>query len=245
VSEGLLRADWPVPASVHGVSTLRDGAGVSLAPFDRFNLGTNSGDAPEAVTANRAALRKLANLPSEPRWLQQVHGTRVVRFAAGAAPSLETADAVVTSDAGVVLAILTADCMPVLFCAGDELGAAHAGWRGLAAGVLEATVAAMRVPPKSIVAWLGPCAGTKHYEVGEEVRSAFVDRDARASDAFAATRPAHWLVDLPKLARLRLAEVGVTRVSGGSQCTIADRAKFYSYRRDGRTGRHATLLWRD
>ena len=246
MSDGLLRPDWAAPANVRACATLRDAqAGTSLPPFDRFNLGTNAGDDPDAVAANRVALHALADLPAEPRWLRQVHGTRVVRFAAGDAALLETADAAVTSDAGVVLAILTADCLPVLFCGGDELGAAHAGWRGLAAGVLEATVAAMRVPPEKIVAWLGPCAGPGHYEIGEEVRCAFVDSDARAASAFTATRPAHWRADLPALARLRLADLGIARVSGGSRCTISECAKFYSYRRDGRTGRMAALVWRE
>jgi YfiH family protein len=252
---GLLAPDWPAPPGVRACSTLRDAAaGVSAAPFDRFNLGTNAGDAPAAVAANREALRTLAGLPAEPRWLQQVHGTRVVRFhaAARAAPGgpaeslgpLEIADAAVTSDAGVVLAILTADCLPVLFCSADgrTVAAAHAGWRGLAGGVLEATVAAMDAD--HVMAWLGPAAGPARYEVGEEVRAAFVDRDARAAAAFVATRPGHWLVDLPALARRRLAGVGVTRVGGGTECTMADPARFYSYRRDGKTGRMATLVWR-
>lgn len=237
--------EWPAPANVHACQTLRDAsAGVSKPPFDRFNQGTHAGDAPEAVASNRVALRALAGLPAEPRWLQQVHGTRVVRFQHDQDACVETADAAVTSDAGVVLAILTADCLPVLMCSADgqHLGAAHAGWRSLAGGVLEATVAAMQA--QDVMAWLGPAAGPGHYDIGEDVRAAFVDRDRRAASAFFATRPGHWLVDLPALARQRLEEVGVTRVSGGTHCTIADGAKFYSYRRDGRTGRMATLIWR-
>ena len=242
---GLLRAEWPAPAGVHACSTLRHaGVGVSEPPFDRFNFGANSGDAAEAVAANRAALRTLARLPAEPRWLQQVHGTRVVRFHAGDPSSTPVADAAVTSDAGVVLAILTADCLPVLFCSddGEHLGASHAGWRGLSGGVLEATVAAMKAD--RVMAWIGPAAGAARYEIGEEVRAAFVDRDARASHAFVATRPGHWRVDLPALARQRLAAIGVTQVSGGTECTIADQTRYYSYRRDGKTGRLATLVWR-
>jgi len=143
-----------------------------------------------------------------------------------------------------VLAILTADCLPVLFCSDDcrTIGAAHAGWRGLARGVLESTVMAMRVPPERILAWLGPAAGPQAYEVGDEVRAAFVDKDSRAASAFAATRPGHALCDLYALARLRLAAIGVTRVSGGGLCTISDPQRFFSHRRDGRTGRMASLI---
>lgn len=248
MSEGLLRPEWPAPPGVHACTTLRDaGAGISRAPFDRFNLGTNADDDPAAVAANRAQLHALAQLPAEPHWLQQVHGTRVVRFEAGRLGPIEEADAAVTSDAAVVLAVLTADCLPVVFCSDDgrELGVAHAGWRGLADGVLEATVARMRVPASQLLAWLGPCAGSANYEIGEDVRAAFVERDARAAAAFAATRAGHWLADLPALARQRLAQAGVTRVGGGMHCTIADRSRFFSYRRDGRTGRMATLVWRD
>ena len=248
MSEGLLRPDWSVPANVHACVALRDArVGVSLPPFDRFNFGLNSGDDAQAVTANRAALRTLAGLPAAPRWLAQVHGTRVVRFDARDDDTLHEADAAVTSEPGVVLAILTADCLPVLFCSDDgrELGAAHAGWGGLSKGVLEATVAAMHAAPRDLVAWIGPAAGPANYEIGEEVRAAFVDRDARAAAAFVPTRPGHWKVDLFALARQRLANAGVTRVGGGTECTIADRARFYSYRRDGRTGRMATLIWRE
>ena len=246
MSDGLLRPQWPAPAQVRACTTLRAAsAGVSPPPFDRLNLGSNSGDDPANVARNRAALRTLASLPSEPRWLKQVHGTRVLRFAAADAPAADApeADAAVTSDAGIVLAILTADCLPVLFASrgGDELGAAHAGWRGLAAGVLEATVAAMRAPPQDVVAWLGPAAGPASYEIGEEVRAAFAAFD----EAFVATRPGHWRIDLYAVARRKLAAVGVMQVHGGGFDTIADAARFYSYRRDARTGRMATLLWRD
>ena len=240
----MLRPDWSAPASVAACVTLRSASvGVSAPPFDRFNLGTNAGDEPANVARNRTQLRTLARLPSEPRWLKQVHGTRVLRFAAADAPAADApeADASVTSDAGVVLAILTADCLPVVFAASDgsEVGAAHAGWRGLAAGVLESTVAAMRAPPDALVAWLGPAAGPDSYEVGDEVRAAFPGHEA----SFSATRPGHWRVDLYAIARARLAAVGVTRVGGGGFDTIADRERFFSYRRDGRTGRMATLVW--
>ncbi|MGN7724259.1 peptidoglycan editing factor PgeF [Luteimonas sp. 22616] len=246
---------------MHAFTTLRCGAGSSQAPFDSFNLGNAraaDGDDPGVVARNRAELVERAGLPSAPRWLRQVHGTRVVRFDGSAtiphprpSPSLEgegaepDADAAVTSMPGVVLAILTADCLPVVFAArdGSEVGAAHAGWRGMAAGVLEATVAAMRAAPADLVAWLGPAAGPDAYEIGEEVFDAFVARDPRAQVAFAATRPGHWRVDLYTLAQQRLADAGVAAVHGGGLCTISDPQRFFSHRRDGRSGRIATLAW--
>lgn len=264
-----LPADWPAPGRVRGFTTLRYGAGESLAPFDRFNLGNRvaaDGDDPAAVDANRAALIGVARLPSTPVWLRQVHGTAVFRAGAdrdgpitwtGSAsdegrdqlellPEPE-ADAAVTSVPGTVLAILAADCLPVLFCADDasEVGAAHAGWRGLAGGVLEATVAAMATSPERLIAWLGPAAGPQHYEVGAEVRDAFVSDDSGAENAFIATRPDHWNVDLYALARRRLMQAGLAaeRICGGGLCTISEPARFYSHRRDRRTGRMASLVW--
>ena len=155
------------------------------------------------------------------------------------------ADACVTATPGTVLAILTADCLPVLFCSrdGDEVAAAHAGWRGLAGGVLEATVQAMHTAPGELLAWLGPAAGPEKYEIGAEVREAFLAHDPNADSAFVATRESHWRVDLYRLARQRLAAVGVTRVHGGGLCTISDPSRFYSHRRDARTGRMASLIW--
>lgn len=247
-----LHAAWPAPAGVHALTTLRHGAGVSPAPWDSLNLGGHrsaSGDDPANVLRNRAALVDLFGLPSPPRWLRQVHGTAVARFALhDADPSFEPeADAAVTTDAGVVLAVLTADCLPVVFAARDTgaLGAAHAGWKGLAGGVLEATVAAMAGDPACIVAWLGPAAGSAAYEIGTEVRDAFLGRDPGCDGAFVATRPGHWRVDLYAIARRRLASVGVTDVHGGDRCTISDPGAFFSHRRDQVTGRIATLAWRD
>lgn len=238
----ILRADWPAPRRVHAFTTLRHGAGVSRAPFDHFNLGARAGDEPDAVARNRAELSERFALPSRPRWLQQVHGSDVA-----IEPGLDEpeADAAVTRVPGTVLAILTADCLPVVFATddGSQVGAAHAGWRGLCAGVLEATVVAMQASPERIVAWLGPAAGPRAYEIGEEVFDAFVARDRRAGSAFAATRPGHWRVDLYALARQRLADAGVSRVSGGGLCTISDPQRFFSHRRDQRGGRMATLAW--
>ncbi|MBW8368377.1 MAG: peptidoglycan editing factor PgeF [Arenimonas sp.] len=239
-------ADWPAPPGVHGLTTLRGGAGVSQPPFDRLNLGLRCGDAPADALANRALLSQWLALPSPPHWLQQVHGTGVLRFdGAPASDDEPVADAAVTSTPGVVLAVLTADCLPVLLAArgGGEIAAAHAGWRGLAAGMLEATVAAMHTPAAGLVAWLGPAAGPAAYEIGEEVRDAFVQRDAGATSAFFHTRPGHWRMDLYALARRRLAACGVTAVHGGGRCTLAEPASFFSHRRDGRSGRMATLAW--
>jgi polyphenol oxidase len=246
-----LVADWPAPATVHAFTTLRHGAGASRPPFDTFNLGNHraaDGDDPGVVARNRAELAEQFGLPSQPRWLRQVHGTAVARF--GRDDDVDRrepeADAAVTAVPGVVLAILTADCLPVVFAArdGSEVAAAHAGWRGLAAGVLEQTVQAMRTAPGELLAWLGPAAGPEAYEVGAEVRAAFVDGGGEeAAAAFAATRPGHWHVDLYALARSRLARSGVTRVHGGGACTISDPQRFHSHRRDGRSGRMATVAW--
>lgn len=247
----VLQADWPAPPGVRALTTRRYGAGFSVAPFGQLNLGNCTaadGDDPVTVARNRALLQTGLALPSAPQWLRQVHGTAVVRVedapVAGAAEPV--ADASVTSQAGVVLAILTADCLPVVFAAedGSEIGAAHAGWRGLADGMLEATVAAMYTPPGRLRAWLGPAAGAMDYEIGEEVFAAFVAADPEAAAAFAGTRAGHWKVDLFALARRRLQAAGLRAgsVYGGGVSTIAD-ADFYSHRRDRRTGRMATLVW--
>jgi len=258
----LLRPDWPAPAGLGAFTTLRKGPGVgaSSPPYDAFNLGDRCGDDPAAVRQNRHALQWIGGLPAVPRWLQQVHGTAVVRFGPDdrgpgiAAPAASgndgvarppEADAAITDVPGVVLAILTADCLPVLLCAedGGEVAAAHAGWRGLAAGVLAQTVARMRTPAPHLLAWLGPAIGPASYEVGEEVRQAFVQGDDEAADAFRPTRPGHFLCDLPALARQRLGQAGVSRVFGGNRCTLAEPAQFFSHRRDGRSGRMASLIW--
>ena len=237
-----LHADWPAPPGVHALTSLRHGLGVSAAPFDHFNLGSRCGDDADAVIENRRQLQAALHLPSPPRWLRQVHGVAVAVEPGFDEPE---ADAAVTATPGRVLAILTADCLPVVLAsrAGDDIGAAHAGWRGLCAGVLEATVGAMRTPAQQLMAWLGPAAGPQAYEIGEDVFAAFVQRDPAAAAAFAATRPGHWKVDLYALARQRLQAVGVTAVFGGEQCTISDPARFFSHRRDQRGGRIATLVW--
>jgi YfiH family protein len=247
-----LASHWPAPTRVQAFTTVRHGLGVSRAPFDDFNLGLRSGDDPQAVLRNRELLNEHARLPAPPHWLRQVHGTKVQRFdgasqAVSSAEQEPEADASVTSTPGTVLAILTADCMPVLFCAkdGSEVGAAHAGWRGLVGGVLEQTIAAMAKSPNELIAWLGPAAGPQQYEIGVEVYDAFVSKDWRAGAAFVSTRPNHWRVDLYALARLRLEAAGIatTDIHGGDLCTISDPQRFYSHRRDQRTGRMASLVW--
>lgn len=252
-----LAAGWPALPGVHALVTLRHGAGQSQPPFDDFNLGNRTsaeGDDPVTVERNRAELAQRLALPSSPQWLRQVHGTGVQRFdaplaAPRAAADEPVADAAVTAVPGTVLAILTADCLPVVLAArdGSDIGAAHAGWRGLADGVLEATVAAMHAPAEQLQAWLGPAAGPQAYEIGEEVHAAFVDHSPVAESAFTATRPGHWRVDLYVLARQRLVAAGVLpeHVHGGGLCTISDPARFFSHRRDRRSGRMATLVWRD
>lgn len=247
VRASVLHADWPAPAGMHALTTLRGPAGGSQPPFDRLDLGLRNGDDAGVVQGNRALLQHGLTLPSAPCWLRQVHGTRVV---VDPEPGVEIeADAAVARVPGKVLAILTADCLPVVLATTDGavIAAAHAGWRGLAAGVLEATVIAMDASPGTLLAWLGPAAAPDAYEVGAEVHDAFVARDAEASAAFVATRPGHWRADLYRLARQRLVAAGLMpqAIHGGGLCTISDAGRFYSHRRDQRTGRMATLAWRE
>ena len=240
--------EWPAPAGIRAVFTLRTG-GVSRTPFDTFNIGARVGDDPDAVARNRAGLRASLELPVEPAWLEQVHGNQVVDLDGQAAlepQSPRRGDAAVSRSPGRVCAIQVADCMPVLFAArdGSAVGAAHAGWRGLAGGVLEATVRAMNAPPAVLLAWMGPAIGQANFEVGEEVRAAFSDADPDAATAFVANDRGRWQCDLYALARRRLAALGVTSVHGGGWCTFSDAKRFFSYRRDGRCGRMSALIWR-
>ena len=238
-------ANWPAPAGVTGFTTMRAGAGVSRAPYDAWNFGLRSGDEPTAAEANRNMLHGAIGTGWAPRWLRQVHGIDVVRFREDAGADEPTADAAVTRVPGMPLAILTADCLPVLFAAedGSEIGAAHAGWPGLSAGVLESTLDALHTRPSRLLAWIGPGAGPERYEVGENVYAAFVGPDGETTRYFTPTRPGHWLADLPGIARHRLAKAGIQRVFGGTECTISHPARWYSYRRDGATGRMASLIW--
>jgi len=262
--------DWPAPANVHAFMTTRSG-GVSLTPFASFNPASHVDDDPAAVAENRRRLRQW--LPAEPLWLNQVHGVDVAGQPVGCgelanrieprdavrtsphptSPDVPTADAGVAFQPGKVRAVLTADCLPVLFCdtAGTVVAAAHAGWRGLAGGVLEATVAAMREPPERILVWLGAAIGPAAFEVGDEVREAFVSRHPLAGVAFRPSLPGtldeapkKWLADIYALARIRLAAIGVSQVYGGGLCTFSD-PRFFSYRREPRSGRMASVIWMD
>lgn len=241
---GVLRPEWRVPPAVRAAFTLRTG-GVSAAPFDSLNVGAHVGDTAAAVAENRRRVRACLDLPAEPAWLEQVHGTRVADLDVPGEGSRAPADAVITRRAGRVCAVQVADCMPVFLAARDAsaVAVAHAGWRGLAAGVLEATVAQLGAGAGKLVAWLGPAISVRHFEVGGEVRAAFLGRDPGAGAAFVANTRGRWQCDLVALAQRRLAALGVTEVSGGIWCTYADPARFFSFRRDGRCGRMAALIW--
>lgn len=232
--------DWPAPANVKALQTTRNG-GLSQPPYASFNLGTHVGDNPLLVNRNRMLLSPL--LPSEPVWLNQVHGVAVED--ADHAGCLPQADASVSTHSGSVCVVMTADCLPLLLCdeQGTVVGAAHAGWRGLCDGVLEKTVQAMNVPAPTLMAWLGPAIGPAAFEVGDEVRAAFVAQQPQAAAAFVAGAQGKWLADIFQLARLRLQALGVTRIYGGGVCTYSDAERFYSYRRDGVTGRMGTFIW--
>lgn len=234
-----LTPDWPAPASVRACVTTREG-GVSEAPFDSLNLGDHVDDRPEAVAENRRRLTE--HLSIQPVWLQQVHGITVVHADPGI---VATADASWTATPGIACAAMTADCLPALFCnrAGTRVAAAHAGWRGLAAGVLEATLDSLDVPADEVLVWLGPAIGPKAFEVGPEVREVFINQLPEAAEAFVPSNNAgKFMADIYLLARLRLAERGVTAVYGGGFCTVTD-PRFFSYRRASRTGRFASLVW--
>jgi YfiH family protein len=233
--------DWPAPPNVKALITTRAG-GISKGPFASLNLGLRTGDDPQAVAANRDRLNVL--LPHPPRWLRQVHGARVVE-----ADSLEgrpEADAGIARRPGTVCAVLVADCIPVLLAdrAGTTVAIAHAGWRGLAAGVIENTARRMAVDPRGLIAYLGPGIGPGAFEVGADVRDAFLARDARAAAAFTPHAAGKWLADLFLLARERLRRAGVGEIHGGALCTHSDARRFFSYRRERTTGRMAAMIWR-
>jgi polyphenol oxidase len=238
----LLTPEWPAPAQIQAVSTTRAG-GLSPAPYASLNVGLGSGDSHTNVLANRATLAQAAKLPAAPRWLSQVHGRDCVD-AANAADGAQ-ADASVAFARGQVCAIMTADCLPILLCdfSGTRIGAAHAGWRGLAQGVIEATVRRLDTQPDQLMAWLGPCISAAAYEVGSEVFDTFVSHHGADAAYFSATRPGHWHADLHGLARARLARLSVTAVFASPLCTAGDSQRFFSYRRDGVTGRMVSLIW--
>lgn len=238
-----IKPDWPLPPGVHAAVTLRDG-GVSLGSYASLNPASHVQDDPEHVSRNRQIIREQLQLPSEPVWLQQVHGIRVVKVDQIAA-SLPEADASFTDHADIVCAVLTADCLPLLFCGdgGKKIAAAHAGWRGLQAGIIEQTLKALACD--EVTVWLGPAIGPEQFEVGDEVRAAFLANSAQHATAFKANGAGKWLADIYQLARQQLAALSVDRVYGGDFCTVSDPQRFYSYRRDGAaTGRMASLIWR-
>jgi hypothetical protein len=233
--------DWPAPANVKALQTTRQG-GISAAPYDTFNLGSHVGDAAQAVARNRQLLAPF--MPSEPVWLEQVHGTAVAN--ADMADCHVFADACIARQRGSVCAVMTADCLPVLLCdeAGTVVGTAHAGWKGLAAGVIEATVKAMDIAPHRLMAWLGPAIGPEAFEVGEDVRAAFIAHQTEAAEAFIRYGvEGKYHADIYLLARQRLNTLGITRIFGGNLCTYHQQDKFFSYRRDGVTGRMGTFIW--
>lgn len=234
----ILLPNWPAPPAVRACATTRMG-GVSTGPYASLNLGDHVGDDPAAVAENRARLCRALVLPAEPLWLTQVHGIAVAEGQGGCA------DASVAFAAGTVCTVMTADCLPLLLCdrAGTRVAAVHAGWRGLLAGVIEAAVTRLDVPGEELLAWLGPAIGSDAFEVGEEVRVAFMTEDAGAAEAFRPSPAGRWLADIYALARRRLARCGVSAVYGGELCTYHDAERFYSYRRDGVTGRMASLIW--
>ncbi len=232
--------DWPAHPSVQAVSTTRVG-GISQPPWDNFNLGDHVGDDPLAVAANRQQLVQAAGMPDSPCWLQQVHGVQVVP----ASRQTCDADASITAQSGLVCAVMTADCLPLLLCdrQGQQVAAVHAGWRGLAAGIIESTLNGFDCQPRDILAWMGPAIGPTAFEVGPEVRQLFVEQNPQAVRAFRGSRGGRWLADIYQLARFRLSGKGVQQIFGGDYCTYLDAQRFFSYRRDGQTGRMASLIW--
>jgi YfiH family protein len=239
LAESFIKPDWPVPPNVQAIQTTRVG-GVSATPYGSLNLGDHVNDHPHHVAHNRQLLNDI--VPTEPVWLKQVHGVRVIDAALSSC--IEAADASFTTGMHVVCVTITADCLPVLLCdtAGTAVATVHAGWRGLCAGVIEQTVHAMPVANSELMAWLGPAIGPSAFEVGSEVREQFVAQDMQAEQAFKANGE-KWLGDLYHLAKLRLQSLGVMRVYGEVLCTYSNSEQFFSYRRDGDTGRMATMIW--
>ena len=238
----LLRPEWPAPPNIQACVTTREG-GVSSGAYASLNLAAHVADEVAAVQKNRALLKQALALPSEPVWLQQVHGAGVVD--AADAEASRQADGAYTRARNVVCSVMTADCLPVLMCnrQGTRVAAAHAGWRGLHAGVIEQTVAALQQSPADLLVWLGPAIGPDAFEVGDEVKRAFEQDLVQAEQAFRASRPGHWWADIYLLAQQRLQRLGIEAIYGGGLCTFKDAQQFYSYRRDGKTGRMASLIW--
>lgn len=242
----ILYPNWPTPKNVHACSTLRHG-GVSLTPYASFNLGMHVGDNPTAVAQNRTLLMQKAALPQEPVWLDQVHGTRVIHLDHHSSTQSTQADGSYTTQPGQVCIIMTADCLPILFCsqAGDEVAAAHAGWRGLCNGIIENTVRHFHAAPQQIQVWLGPAIGPRQFEVGPEVKQQFEQHNPNASQAFQLIDNVQqkYLADIYLLAKQRLNAIGITAIFGGDRCTMSEPQSFFSYRREHTTGRMATMIW--
>jgi YfiH family protein len=239
----LIIPDWPAPQNIVAYTTTRVG-GVSQAPYDTFNLGRSAGDTSEAVAHNREHLRQHLKLPNEPAWLEQTHTTKAILIDADY--QCTNADASFTTEADQVCVVLTADCLPLLICdqAGTTVAAIHAGWRGLANGVIENTLTQLGIDGAELLAWLGPGIGSTVYEVGDDVRDTFLAHDSAAEQAFMRNDNQRWLADIYLLARQRLNKLSVSQIYGGDYCTYSQRDKFYSFRRDGMTGRMATLIYR-
>lgn len=238
----LIEPDWPAPENIRACTTTRIG-GVSQGQYDSFNLAAHVGDDSVAVKQNRKLLFNQCRFPSEPFWLNQIHGSKIADTYQDQ-PGCD-ADGMVTAKTGVVCAVLTADCLPLLLTdrKGREVAAVHAGWRGLAAGIIEQAISRMQARPESLLAWMGPAIGASAFEVGEEVRQAFIAHADEDKQGFKPGRPGHWWADIYLLARLRMMRAGVGFISGGDYCTVTDRERFYSFRRDGVTGRMASLIW--
>ncbi|MEE9357837.1 peptidoglycan editing factor PgeF [Candidatus Vondammii sp. HM_W22] len=236
--------DWPAPEHVKAMITTRWG-GYSQTPYDGMNLADHVGDDPGTVGKNRALLRQRFNLPAEPNWLQQVHGCQVTACDSGTV--LVEADAVVAEQPGQVCAVMTADCLPLLICneSGSRVAAVHAGWRGLAAGVIEAALDRFDESGESLLVWLGPAIGPDRFEVGDDVRQQFLNSGQADESAFKPGAQGRWLADIYQLARIRLMKRNIGFVGGGDYCTVTEKKRFFSYRRDGSTGRMASLIWID
>lgn len=241
---GWIEANWPAPAHVHAGTTTRLG-GTSSASYDSFNLAEHVGDDRHKVNANRELLRRYLQLPANPVWLRQAHGNHVIN--ARTAARNTTADGSYTDTAGIVCAVLTADCLPLLLCdtRGMEIAAIHIGWRSFSSNIIRNALAVFSVPPSELMAWLGPCISSNHYEVGNDVRDPCLERSTLFDIAFTPVRDGHWRADLARLAKLELEEHGLDNIYGGEYCTFAEKSLFYSYRREGTTGRMASLIWMD
>ncbi|WP_298453511.1 peptidoglycan editing factor PgeF [uncultured Marinobacter sp.] len=244
----LIRPDWPAPSNIRAVCTTRLG-GVSMPPWASMNLAAHVGDVPAHVAENRLGLARACKLPTEAfGWLNQVHGTDVVCLPSAATANIPDADASWTQAPNIACTILTADCLPVILCDHDgaTVAAAHAGWRSLSSGILEKLVSEMGAPSNTLMAWLGPAIGPEAFEVGPEVKAAFMAHDPEAEIAFSSVgaREGHYMADIYLLARQRLQKMGVAKLYGGGFCTVTDKQRFYSYRRDGKTGRMATAIWK-